>query len=314
MLTRLNCHRPMLASRSGRLARCFLISTTQHAPSLGRFWRFTDAPMTVNVLEGDGSFYEYQPLVSIAADSRERVSGLSDRTTTLRVSTLDDASFTADDARLGLLESALVYEFVVDWLYPHQPPIQVFRWRVTQTFPQIDGVQLNLAGISSDLRKDVGDWIGPACRNEFGDALCDLGGSISASSAFRFRHYVIDASTTPTRNSFTIAEAADTFPAASLSAADWWSRGVMYFEDGDLAGHRAIIETNTQPSGTPPKFLAKLITATEITPSAGDLVAVRVGCDKKRSTCGAKFSNIDNLRAFDLQPGSDLQRKTPEAK
>lgn len=314
MLTRLNCHRPMLASRNGRLARCFLISTTQHAPSLGRYWRFTDAPMPVKVFEGDFAWYDYQPLVSIEPDSRERVAGLGDNTTTLRISTLDDSTFTADDARLGLLESALVYEFVVDWLFPHQPPIQVFRWRVTQTFPEVDSVQLNLSGISDDLRKDVGDWFGPACRNEFGDALCDLGGSISASSNFRFRHYVIDASTTPTRNSFTVAENVDTFPTAALSAADWWSRGVLYFEDGDLAGHRVIVETNMQPTGTPPKFLLKLVTATEIKPAAGDLIALRVGCDKKRSTCNTKFSNLNNLRAFDLQPGSDLQRKTPEAK
>lgn len=314
MFRALACHRPLLASRSGALARCFLVSTTTHAPGLGRSWRFTDAPRTIHVLEGDGAYYEYQPLVAVEADSTERVAMLGDNTTKLTISTISDDSFDAQDGRLGLLESALVYEFDVDWRFPWLPPLRVFRWRVTDVSPEADAVRLNLAGISDDLRRDIGNQFQPGCFNEFGDSLCDFGGSISASSSFRFRSYVISAATAPTRNSFTVLEDVDTFPAASTSAPDWWARGVLHFTSGVLSGHKVVVESNTQPAGSPLSFVLRLVTATELKPSAGDTIDLRVGCDRARATCKAKFSNLDNFRGFDLVPGSDLQRKTPEAK
>lgn len=314
MIPALAAHVPILAMRSGAIARCFLISTTQAAPGLNQSWRVTDAPCPVQVQEGDGLWYEYVPTIGIEADSTERVAQLGKSSTVISVSTQDDASFDADDARRGLLDSALVYEFDVDWRYPWLPPIRVFRWRVSDYDPEANRVRLTLVGMSQDLAKDAGHSFAPGCFNEFGDARCDAGGSITANSNFRYRLYQISSGTTPSRKSFSVIEETDTFPAASTAADDWWGRGLVNFTSGRCQGLRVIVYGNTAPSGAPLEMLVTLTTPLPFAPSIGDTIQMRVGCDKKRGTCLSKFSNLNNFNGFDFQPGSDSIRKTPESR
>lgn len=315
MISNLACHVPMLASRAFAPARCFLISTTQHASGFGQAWRVTTSPCPVQVLEGDGEWYEYSPTIGMIADSTERLRQLGRSSTVIYLSTQDDPDFDVDDGRRGLLESSLVYEFDVDWREPWNPPLRVFRWRVAECDPEANRVRLTLVGMSGDLERDAGHAFAPGCFNEFGDARCNKGSSISGNSNFRYRLYKVSSATTPSRKEFTIEEDTDTFPAAALSGADWWARGLCNFTSGRCAPLRAVIYGNDTPSGSgPATALVRLVTPLPFAPTAGDTVQVRVGCDRKSATCSTKFANLDNFNGFDFQPGGDTIRKTPESR
>lgn len=319
-LTVLPCHVPIRASRSAAIARSFRIETTQHATGYGQTWRVTDAPHSIVVLEEDGSHQTYSPIVRIEGDTVEQTAQLGERSTRLIISTQDDASFDTDDGRRGLLDAAWVYEFVTDWRYPHLAPFAARKWRVADYRPESTRVTLDLVGISSDLRRDRGNQFQPGCLNEFGDPLtCDLGGSISGHATLEtgFVEYLVsDEGGTQTRKSITIIEDATPFDTEAKFYADWWANGVIRFTSGRNVGVVAVVEANTIPEpgiGAYFKTTLTLVSPLAWAPEEDDTVDLRVGCMRTRAVCQSKFDNLDNFRAFDLQPGSDLLRTTPEA-
>lgn len=316
----LPCHVPIRASRTGALARSFRIETTGHAPGLGRTWRVTDAPHEITVVEEDGTHQTYSPVVRIEVETSQQTAQLGDRSSKLVIATRDDASFDTDDGRRGLIDNAWVYEFLSDWRYPHLPPFRVRKWRVADYQAESTQVTIDLVGLSSELRRDTGHQFQPGCLNEFGDPLtCDLGGSISGHATLEtgFVEYLVaDEGGTQTRKSLTIIEDATAFDTEAKFAADWWANGVIRFTSGRNLGVVAIVEANTIPApgiGAYFKTTLTLISPLAWAPEEDDTVDLRVGCMRTRVVCDTKFGNLDNFRGFDLQPGSDLLRTTPEA-
>lgn len=330
-ITVLDSHRPIRASHSMAVARCFRIVTTQHAPTFGQTWRVTDAPHAIEVLEEDGAWHAYSPIVRTEGETLEQRAQLGERSTTLIISTQDDASFDEDDGRRGLLDSALVHEFQVDWRYWHLPPMRAFRWRVGDYRPESTRVALNLVGITGDLRRDAGVAFQPGCTNEFLDPrTCDLNGDLSGRVALGFdrgfRAFTVNRGlmAAHTRKAFTIKENVYSFPSnartvPSWLTADtwtgWYGSGLVYMTSGRNVGVKAVVESNTTPTVNGAFYETTLTLTTPLAwaPEDGDTIDLRVGCDRAGGTCHGKFANRDNFVGFDLQPGSDLIKKTPEA-
>lgn len=317
----LEAHRPIVSCRCAGIARCYRIATTQHADGYGSTWRLTDSPREITVTEEDGSTQTYAPTVLITPDAREMAAQFGERSTKLEIDTGTPATFSVDDGRRGLLEASVVTQFDVFWRFPWLPPLRSFQWRVARIDPLAGSVRLDLVGISSELQKEHGDKLSPPCANEFADALCDLGTTVSADVRYQFRNYKVSSVAARSRRSFDLLADTDSFPTVSQSVADWFAHGVIEFKDGKNRGWRGIVEANTQPDlNSPPRATFTLVTPLPFVPEADATVRLRVGCDRRRTTCRTKFAltgkpngNLDNFRGIDLQPGSDLLRKTPDA-
>jgi hypothetical protein len=129
------------------------------------------------------------------------------------------------------------------------------------------------------------------------------------------RHGVVDTVTDQVQ--FTLTVAFD----ESRAVDDWFSNGVIAFEDGDNAGRALEIRDWTQSTREVTLFLAAPFTV-----APGTLVKLFPGCDKRDVTCSGKFviagsrdfdtgkGNIENFRGENAIPGQDELTRYPDAK
>nr|WP_314087574.1 DUF2163 domain-containing protein [uncultured Shinella sp.] len=79
--------------------------------------------------------------------------------------------------------------------------------------------------------------------------------------------------------------------------------GVLAVASGAAAGHSADIEGHRKADGADELVLWL---PAPVGLAAGDALQVTAGCDKRFSTCKAKFANQLNFRGFPHMPGSDF--------
>ncbi len=87
--------------------------------------------------------------------------------------------------------------------------------------------------------------------------------------------------------------------AALAQATDYFTFGKITFTSGANAGQSRGVRQYTKGS---PNSTIKLISPFANAPTAGDTFNIFPGCDKKFSTCHAKFANLDNFRGFPYVP------------
>lgn len=129
------------------------------------------------------------------------------------------------------------------------------------------------------------------------------------------RHGVVD--TVTDRRTFTLTVGFD----ESRAVDDWFNSGVLAFDNGDNAGFVVEIRDWVQSTRTVTVFLPAPYDVT-----AGDLVRLYPGCDKRRVTCATKWAisgsndfpssrgNIWNFRGENAVPGQDELTSYPDAK
>ncbi len=93
-----------------------------------------------------------------------------------------------------------------------------------------------------------------------------------------------------------------TLTGLSAYNANWFRRGRLTVTSGTAAGLVGVIKADTRNSGNHVVELWESLRA-EIAP--GDTVRLDAGCNKRRSTCRDKFSNILNFRGFPDIPGDN---------
>jgi uncharacterized phage protein (TIGR02218 family) len=104
-----------------------------------------------------------------------------------------------------------------------------------------------------------------------------------------------------TKGSFTAAgtvSGTPTLTGISSSLAQpvgYFDQGVLTFTSGPNSGLKRTVKGYTTGSFT---FANPL----PVLPAAGNTFSVFAGCDKTKSTCGAKFSNLTNFRGFPYIP------------
>jgi uncharacterized phage protein (TIGR02218 family) len=103
---------------------------------------------------------------------------------------------------------------------------------------------------------------------------------------------------------------ARTFRTADLSAfADgWFTRGVLTWTGGANAGARSEVEAHRAAVSA---AALELLTAPPSAIAPEDTFSVDAGCDKRWTTCKAKFANTANFRGFPMIPGDDWLQAGP---
>ena len=78
--------------------------------------------------------------------------------------------------------------------------------------------------------------------------------------------------------------------------------GTITWTSGANSGRTAEVESSRTDSG---QTRVTLLEVPILPIQAGDLFAIRAGCDKTAATCKSKFSNFVNFRGFPHIPGND---------
>ncbi len=91
-------------------------------------------------------------------------------------------------------------------------------------------------------------------------------------------------------------------------AADYWNGGLLTWTSGLNAGRK--MEVKSFVSGG--AFTLFLPMPSEV--AVGDAYSLRPGCDKKFSTCKARYNNIKNFRGEPNVPGNDQILAYPDGK
>ena len=221
-----------------------------------------------------------------ASEARENL-GLS-------VDTLDieGALFSADldpeEIAAGRFDGATVETFLVNWRAPDQHAL--LRKAVIGKVTLEDGrFRAELESQKRHLDQPRGRWFRRGCDAELGDARC---GAALDQPAFTGEGTV---SAVVTADMVEV-DGIETFEPG------WFSNGILTCLDGPLAGARHRILAHRRGSAADEVVIWR---DTAPLPLAGTTVALRAGCDKRFSTCKAKFGNHLNFRGFPHLPGND---------
>ena len=143
-------------------------------------------------------------------------------------------------------------------------------------------------GLGGALDEERGRLYAAPCSADLGDARCTVSLALATYSG----------------SANVLAGGALTLTTAGLAgfASDWFTNGEITFTSGANSGAKAEIKQHR---------LAGTIATIELwsglfQPMApGDAFTIRAGCDKRFSTCKAKFNNAVNFRGFPHIPGAD---------
>jgi uncharacterized phage protein (TIGR02218 family) len=89
----------------------------------------------------------------------------------------------------------------------------------------------------------------------------------------------------------------------SAFAAGWFTGGKLVWLTGANAGLTAEVKAHRLAGGEAELDLWQRAARPIV---VGDTFRVTAGCDKRFSTCGAKFANVANFRGFPHMPGNDF--------
>lgn len=258
-------------------------------------WRFTrrdaqvfaftdhDRPLSFDALT-------CEPLVGLRAGAAEKSLGLNVDSASV-TGALSSSAITEEDLARGLWDGARVDLFRVEWNDTSQR-VHLFGGRIGEVQRGAQAFEAELRGIQAALNVPVGRVYSRFCDADLGDARC---GKDIETVTFRGSG-AVSAMLTNT-----------SFSASGLSAftSGFFTRGRLVWGAGgesEVLAHRiegtsVVIETLDPPG--PALALSAAFT-------------IYAGCDKRFSTCKAKFANTDNFRGFPHMPGNDAIRARPD--
>ena len=195
----------------------------------------------------------------------------------------------AEDLSAGRYDGAKVEVYTVNW----QDPAQRLLLRTAELgeVRREGGLfRVELRRLTHRLDQVRGRIYGRQCDATLGDARCGLNVAVPAY-----------------RGTATVSAAPDDMhvrvTGLSGFAERFFRHGVLTFTSGAAAGLSADIEDH-RTAGGEAELTFWLPVAAGI--AAGDTLEVTAGCDKRFSTCKAKFGNGLNFQGFPHMPGSDF--------
>lgn len=193
---------------------------------------------------------------------------------------LDDGAVSATDIACGRFDDARVDFAIADWTEPEAGRLLLAAGRIGEISMTASRWRAELRGVSQRLQQGIGIAYGPDCAADFADLRC---GVVLAGTGFEVEGVIAAATATA------IADPARTEPAG------WFDGGRLTILDGALGGLVVDVATST-PGGI---VLARPLPTA---PLAGCGYRLRVGCDKRITTCAARFNNVVNFRGFPFTP------------
>jgi uncharacterized phage protein (TIGR02218 family) len=202
---------------------------------------------------------------------------------------LDSAVLTEADIAAGRYDGAGVEAWRLDWSAPDQA---VLLWRGTIARLVRTGAAFTaeIEGPLWALQRAAGRTFGKLCDARLGDARCRLDVSGAAYNG-------AGAATGASEDRRLTVSGVDAF------APGWFANGLLTWTSGANAGAVQTVAAHLVGE----TGVALVLEAAALLPiAAGDAFAVRAGCDKRFSTCDAKFANVMNFQGFPDIPGDDF--------
>ena len=207
---------------------------------------------------------------------------------------LDSAAISEDDILLGRYDGARVETWLVNWAEPEQCLLR--RVDIIGEIVREDGVfRAELRSPQQALNVTRGRLYQGLCDAQVGDGRCGV-------NLDRPAH----------RGAATILDIVDPFQVlvTGLSGFDegWLAFGMAHWGSGRRDGLADAVLTHRRvPEGDVLGFAEQVGEWV----GADDVLDVTVGCDRRFSTCKARFANAANFRGFPHVPGSDYLLRHP---
>ncbi|MFK7877439.1 MAG: DUF2163 domain-containing protein [Paracoccaceae bacterium] len=208
---------------------------------------------------------------------------------------LSDAAISEADIEAGRFDGAEVSCWLVNWQDVEARWLQ-FQGSLGELRRAGGAFTAELRGLTDQLNRPFGRVYQKPCTAVVGDGQCrvDLD-----QPGFRFQTAVDG---TADARVFTWTELPGFTP-------DWFARGRLDVVDGAATGLWAAIKSDKiLPQGRVIELWEPL--RAPITP--GDTIRLTAGCDKRLTTCGAKFNNTMNFQGFPDIPGEDWMMVVPK--
>ncbi|QIE41650.1 DUF2163 domain-containing protein [Rhodobacteraceae bacterium SC52] len=201
---------------------------------------------------------------------------------------LSDASVTEADLVAGRFDSAAVRAWLVNWKAPAERHL-LFDGTIGEVQSGGGAFRAELRGLSERMNQPHGRVFQRQCSANLGDGQCkvSLAGAPFVATA--------QIASVLGRQEFTLS-------GLGGYGVDWFVRGHFEMVSGNASGLAAMIKSD-ELIGTERQM--RLWQELRAAPAVGDLVRLRVGCDKRADTCRNKFNNFLNFRGFPHIPGED---------
>ena len=198
---------------------------------------------------------------------------------------LSDAALSERDLEAGRWDGARVALFAVDWEVPDGEQVKLVGGGLGPVSIKDNGFAAELVGAADALAAPVCPETSPECRAELGDRLCrvDLAG--------RREMFAVTTYGGGTIGFDRVVDARFLF-------------GEALILDGENGGWRSriiAVAANAVVLRDVPLFAV----------IAGCRVRLTEGCDKRFTTCRARFANSANFRGEPHLPGNDLLTRYP---
>ncbi|MEL6418422.1 MAG: DUF2163 domain-containing protein [Pseudomonadota bacterium] len=209
---------------------------------------------------------------------------------------LSDAAVREDDIEAGRFDDAQVRSWLVNWADPGQRMLQ-FRGTIGEI--RRDGVAFHaeLRGLTAALNRPTGRVYQKPCTAVLGDARCRFDTRREMFSAS------IDVTDVENGRVFAWSDFPDFEPG-------WFTRGRFEVVGGVAAGLTGVVKRDSVDGD---KRFIELWSPIRSPIEPGDAVRVTAGCDKRFSTCLAKFDNLLNFQGFPDIPGDDWTMAVPKS-
>lgn len=207
---------------------------------------------------------------------------------------LTGPALTDADLEAGLWDGAEVAAHLVNWSDPTQL-LLLRRARIGEVVREGAAFRAELRGLAHLLEARQGRVFGTTCDADLGDGRCtvDLADPAFSGTAVT-----------------TTGSDLDTLVVTGLDGFDngWFTGGRALVETGPRAGFAVEIADHRVSAGA-----VRLVLWQALPELLADGTALKVtsGCDKRLSTCQAKFANAMNFRGFPHMPGSDFVLSYP---
>lgn len=218
--------------------------------------------------------------IGLSADDLE-IDILFDATT--RINGVTPASFVA----FGGFDNCYIQvhkALAPDWTDPvANGVVSLFEGIVAEASIETGKIALTVNSPLRALNNDFPrNYFLPSCNHSLFDSGCGLS---KASYAFSG---TVASSPSPTQT---------TFGSNATQADDYYALGYVIWTSGANTGQVSAVKAYANSGGT-----FTIIYPLPTAPASGDTFTAYPGCDKTRSTCSAKFGNLQHFRGFPFVP------------
>ncbi|MEJ8473961.1 DUF2163 domain-containing protein [Roseibium algae] len=212
---------------------------------------------------------------------------------------LSSPALSDDELEAGYWDGATADVYLVNWADPAQA-LLLRRAQIGEVSRKGEAFQAEVRGLAHKLEVKQGRVFAQTCDADLGDKRCKV--------TLESGPYLAEATVASVDGQ--AGNEPGELIAAGLSdyASGWFSGGRFEVLDGTEAGFRSEIAAHLVEGND---VRLSLWQAPPTPLAIGTAIRVIAGCDKRFSTCVAKFSNSVNFQGFPHMPGTDFVLSYP---